>query len=156
MCGIIGFSGGFSSSALRAGLNAIAHRGPDDSGEFFDPAAGVGLGHVRLSIQDLSPLGHQPMVDSNGLVALIFNGEIYNFKELRSELEAAGYRFRGHSDTEVLLALYLTQGESMLQRLNGIFAFAIWDSRTRTLFLARDALGVKPLYSAAAALGAPF
>ena len=156
MCGIIGFSGGFSSSALRAGLNAIAHRGPDDSGEFFDPAAGVGLGHVRLSIQDLSPLGHQPMVDSNGLVELIFNGEIYNFKELRSELEAAGYRFRGHSDTEVLLALYLTQGESMLQRLNGIFAFAIWDSRTRTLLLARDALGVKPLYFAEVARGVAF
>ena len=156
MCGILGFSGEFELAALRAGLAATAHRGPDDSGVFSDAAAGVGLGHVRLSILDLSPLGHQPMLGANGAVALVFNGEIYNFRELRSELEAKGHSFRGHSDTEVLLHLYLAEGEAMLPRLNGIFAFALWDARTRTMLLARDALGVKPLYVADTPQGVAF
>ena len=146
MCGILGFSGRFDRSMLNTVLSAISHRGPDDSGTFFDATEGVGLGHTRLSINDLSPLGHQPMVGDQGNVVLIFNGEIYNFKELRKELEAKGILFSGHSDTEVLLNLYLVEGESMLPKLNGIFAFVIWDHRNKSLFIVRDSLGVKPLY----------
>ena len=127
---------------------AIVHRGPDDEGEFYDAAKGVGLAHRRLSILDLSPTGHQPMISEDGAVVLVFNGEIYNFRELRMELEARGHRFRGHSDTEVLLALYMVKGEDLLPYVNGIFAFALWDARQRTLLLARDGLGVKPLYYA--------
>lgn len=146
MCGILGFSRPFDPAVLRAGLHAIAHRGPDDSGQFFDDQAGVGLGHVRLSIIDLSPLGHQPMDDSVGSLVIVFNGEIYNFRELRAQCESAGYSFRSHSDTEVLLALYQAHGQAMLSLLNGIFAFAIYDRAEQTIFLACDAMGVKPLY----------
>lgn len=156
MCGILGFSGAFEPAALTEGLRAIAHRGPDDSGVFVDAASRVGLGHVRLAIQDLSPLGHQPMLGAEGAVVLVFNGEIYNFRELRTELEARGHRFRGRSDTEVLVNLYLAEGESMLPRLNGIFAFALWDARTQSLLLARDPLGVKPLYVATTPQGVAF
>lgn len=156
MCGILGFLGHIDAAALHAGLRAIAHRGPDDSGVFVDEQARVGLGHVRLSIIDLSPLGHQPMSSSDGQVVLVFNGEIYNYRELRIELEAKGFTFRGHSDTEVLLYLYLAHGEAMLHRLNGIFAFALWDKRNQRLFVARDALGVKPLYYAETAQGIAF
>lgn len=146
MCGIAGYAGRFSADELRDASCLIAHRGPDDSGEYFDSVAGVGLAHRRLSIIDLSPLGAQPMLGADGAVVLVFNGEIYNFRELRDELVARGLTFRGHSDTEVLLALYLAEGTSMLSRLNGIFAFALWDKRDGTLFVARDGLGVKPLY----------
>lgn len=156
MCGILGFSGAFEPAALSAGLRAIAHRGPDDAGVFMDAESGVGLGHVRLAIQDLSPLGHQPMLGADGAVVLVFNGEIYNFRELRAELEARGHSFHGHSDTEVLLNLYLAEGESMLPRLNGIFTFALWDARKQSLLLARDALGVKPLYVATMPDGVAF
>lgn len=156
MCGFVGFLGDGDHTALRAGLAAISHRGPDDSGVFVDAAAGLGLGFARLSIQDLSPMGHQPMVGANGAVVLVFNGEIYNFRELRTELESKGYSFRGHSDTEVLLNLYLAEGEAMLPRLNGIFAFALWDARQQTMLLARDALGVKPLYVATLPQGVAF
>lgn len=156
MCGIVGFSGAFDPLALKQGLNGIAHRGPDDSGLFEDRAHGIGLGHVRLAILDLSPLGHQPMASADGRVVLVFNGEIYNFRELRAELVAKGYGFRGCSDTEVLLNLYLAQGEAMLSRLNGMFAFALWDARDRSLLLARDPLGVKPLYFAATSRGVAF
>ena len=149
MCGLIGYSGVFNTPQLYAGLNAIAHRGPDDSGVFVDSNADIGLGHVRLSILDLSPLGHQPMVSVNAEVVLVFNGEIYNFLDLRLELQAKGFVFKGQSDTEVLLNLYLSDGVAMLSRLNGVFAFAIWDSRSSSLFIARDALGVKPLYYSA-------
>ncbi len=149
MCGILGFSGKCNATALSAGLQAIAHRGPDDFGIFIDAAADIGLGHRRLSIIDLSPFGHQPMVSADGKVVLVFNGEIYNFLELRAELEGRGVVFRGYSDTEVLLNLYLSEGEAMLSHLNGVFAFGIWDSRSHSLFVARDALGVKPLYYAA-------
>lgn len=148
MCGIAGFQGAYDAHLLRQMANAIAHRGPDDFGEWHSPDSGVGLAHRRLSIIDLSPLGHQPMLDASGSVVIVFNGEIYNFRELRAELEKDGYRFRGHSDTEVLIALYLREGEDMLRQLNGIFAFAIWDVRSRKLFLARDGLGVKPFYYA--------
>ncbi len=149
MCGILGFSGKCAPGALSTGLNAIAHRGPDDSGVFVDVAARIGLGHARLSIVDLSSLGHQPMVSADRTVALVFNGEIYNFRELRADLEAQGVSFQGHSDTEVLLKLYLAEGEAMLSRLNGIFAFAVWDSRQQALLISRDAVGVKPIYYAA-------
>ncbi|WP_256091618.1 asparagine synthase (glutamine-hydrolyzing) [Candidatus Thiosymbion oneisti] len=142
--------------ALRRGAALLAHRGPDDSGLHVDKTAGIGLGHTRLSILDLSPHGHQPMLSGDGQVALVFNGEIYNFRELRKELEAKGYDFRGHSDTEVLLNLYLDQGEAMLPRLNGIFAFAMWDRRKGTLLVARDGLGVKPLYYAESPQGFVF
>lgn len=154
MCGILGYSGAFNPAAMHAGLNAIAHRGPDDSGVLS--IDGIGLGHVRLSILDLSPLGHQPMLSGDGKVALIFNGEIYNFRQLRKELEDSGFAFRGHSDTEVLLNLYLHKGEALLPLLNGIFAFAVWDGRTRKLLLARDGLGVKPLYYAQSPNGVAF
>ncbi|MBI1302804.1 MAG: asparagine synthase (glutamine-hydrolyzing) [Phycisphaera sp.] len=156
MCGIIGYSGSFEPSALRAGVAAIAHRGPDDSGVFVDGAAAVGLGHARLSIIDLSPLGHQPMEALGGAVQLVFNGEIYNYRELRKELEAKGHAFRGHSDTEVILHLYLEEGEKMLPRLNGIFTIAIFDARIGATLVARDALGVKPLYYTASPRGVAF
>ena len=156
MCGIIGFSGTFEPAALNAGLRTLRHRGPDDSGLHIDKLAGIGLGHTRLSILDLSPLGHQPMLSADGKVAIVFNGEIYNFHELRQELKAKGYSFRSHSDTEVLLNLYLDQGKAMLTRLNGIFAFALWDGLKNSLLVARDALGVKPLYFARCSQGFSF
>jgi asparagine synthase (glutamine-hydrolysing) len=146
MCGIIGFQGRFDPSALSRGLAAIAHRGPDDSGQYFDAATSTGLGHVRLSILDLSPLGHQPMVDPSGQVVIVFNGEIYNYRELRRELEADGHAFRGSSDTEVLLHMYLRDGLDMVPRLDGMFAFAILDQRSGDLWLVRDAMGIKPIY----------
>ncbi|MEY3025358.1 MAG: hypothetical protein RLZZ238_255, partial [Planctomycetota bacterium] len=121
MCGIIGYSGRFGQDPLQSGMRAICHRGPDDSGAFFHDGAAVGLGHTRLSIIDLSPLGHQPMEALDGAVQIVFNGEIYNYRELRCELEAKGHAFRGHSDTEVILRLYVEEGERMLPRLNGIF-----------------------------------
>jgi asparagine synthase (glutamine-hydrolysing) len=127
---------------------AVAHRGPDDAGIYWNPDKSLGLAHRRLSIIDLSALGHQPMWDTSQQVVMVFNGEIYNYRELRRELLDAGYTFNSHSDTEVLLNLYLQEGEKMLTRLNGIFSFALWDTRTDTLFLARDGLGVKPLYYA--------
>jgi asparagine synthase (glutamine-hydrolysing) len=146
MCGILGFSGSFDTAALHAGLRSIAHRGPDDSGIYTDTAAGIGLGHVRLSILDLSPAGHQPMASADESAVIVFNGEIYNFRELRAQLESEGHSFRSQSDTEVLLALYRARGEGLLPLLNGIFAFAIYDKSDQTLFLACDAMGVKPLY----------
>jgi asparagine synthase (glutamine-hydrolysing) len=146
MCGIAGYWGDFSSNLLPAMNDAIAHRGPDDCGTYLDAEAGIGLAHRRLAIIDLSPEGHQPMWDPARRAALVYNGETYNFRELRSELAAAGTVFRGHSDTEVLLHLYLRDGTKMLERLNGIFAFVIWDAVRRELFVARDGQGVKPLY----------
>ena len=128
------------------------HRGPDDSGVFVGESRDIGLVHTRLSIIDPSPLGHQPMMNENGSIVLVFNGEIYNYRELRAELEASGHTFHGSSDTEVLLHFYLEHRQlghafaDLLQRLNGIFAFAIWDKSRNCLLLARDALGVKPLY----------
>jgi asparagine synthase (glutamine-hydrolysing) len=146
MCGIIGFQGQFEPSALSLGLAAIAHRGPDDCGEYFDSGTSTGLGHVRLSILDLSPLGHQPMVDPSGQVIIVFNGEIYNYRALRRELETDGHAFRGSSDTEVLLHMYLRHGLEMLPRLDGMFAFSVFDRRTGDLWLVRDAMGIKPVY----------
>ena len=146
MCGLIGYSGNFLKGDLTSGLAKIDHRGPDDSGTFFDDINQIGLGHCRLSIQDLSPLGHQPMITEDGLITLVFNGEIYNFKDLREELVEKGYKFKGNSDTEVLLKMYLEMGTKMLLKLNGIFAFAIYDSRSNITFIAKDRFGIKPLY----------
>lgn len=134
---------------MRRSFAAIAHRGPDDSGIFEDSEHRVGFAHARLSILDTSPLGHQPMMTDDGAVVLTYNGEIYNFAALRAKLEAVGVSFRGHSDTEVLLRLYVAEGAAMLPLLNGIFAFAIWDARIGAMLIARDALGVKPLYYSA-------
>ena len=153
MCGIAGFLGSFSQNLLSDMIGTIAHRGPDDEGIYFNKEQGVGLAHRRLSIIDLSPAGHQPMWDVHKRAVIVFNGEIYNYRELRSELTRAGSQFRSHSDTEVLLNLYLRDGEAMLSHLNRIFALAIWDVEKKLLLLARDGLGVKPLYYAETARG---
>lgn len=143
MCGIVG---GLSSSrlALERAVGSIHHRGPDDSGIWREGTAQ--LGFARLSIIDLSAAGHQPMHSPDGRYVVVFNGEIYNFPSLRENLEAAGERFVGHSDTEVLLRLFLRDGlERCLQQLRGMFAFAVWDRHEQRLSLARDRIGVKPL-----------
>jgi len=146
MCGIVGYIGSFAPELLAQANRLQSHRGPDAEGTWVASQSCVGLGHTRLSIIDLTPMGAQPMQAQEGSVVLVFNGEIYNFRELRAELESNGHRFRGHSDSEVMLQLYVAEGEDMLRRLNGIFALAIWDQRKRSLLIARDALGVKPLY----------
>ncbi len=120
------------------------HRGPDDAGLHVDGP--VGLGHRRLSIVDLSPAGHQPMSNEDGSIWLVFNGEIYNYVELTSALRSRGHTFRSATDSEVILHLYEDQGPRCLHSLNGMFAFVLWDSRRRTMFAARDRIGIKPLY----------
>lgn len=145
MCGVVGavLAPG-ARIDLEGGIARLKHRGPDDSGIWREGQAE--LGFVRLSIIDLSALGHQPMISPDGRYVIVFNGEIYNFAELREQLEQAGERFRGHSDTEVLLRIFAREGlESCLKKLRGMFAFAVWDRQERTLSLARDRLGVKPL-----------
>lgn len=150
MCGIAGvvqLNGAPSSPALlQAMTDAIAHRGPDGEGHWIE--GGVALGHRRLAIIDLSPLAHQPMVSVEHRYVLTYNGEIYNYRELRRELEAAGHWFRSQSDSEVLLAALAQWGTDALLRLNGMFAFALWDRKERRLLLARDRYGIKPLYVA--------
>lgn len=151
MCGITGFWGGACPTAAIAESMAcrIEYRGPDDAGVWFDVSAGLALAHRRLSIIDLSPAGHQPMLSPCKRYVMAFNGEIYNHQDLRVELEAEGHgiNWRGHSDTETLLAVLRHWGVmGGLQRLNGMFAFALWDAQERTLFLARDRMGEKPLY----------
>ncbi|HBO70208.1 MAG TPA: asparagine synthase (glutamine-hydrolyzing) [Deltaproteobacteria bacterium] len=148
MCGIYGkvrFDGRHAD-VLEAeqACTALRHRGPDDHGVY--QKGGTCLGHARLSIIDLSPLGHQPMTNEDGSLWIVFNGEIYNFMELRLGLEAKGHRFRSRTDTEVVLHLYEELGAGCVDRLRGMFAFAIWDEKTRGLFLARDRVGKKPLY----------
>jgi asparagine synthase (glutamine-hydrolysing) len=150
MCGICGWSlapgAGVSGAALERMSADLRHRGPDDQGVWEDPAAGVALAHRRLAIIDLTGAGHQPMAAEDGSAVLAFNGEIYNFLELRAELEALGHRFRGRSDTEVLLHAFRAWGIGCCERLRGMFAFAAWSRADATLYLARDPLGMKPLY----------
>ena len=150
MCGIAGyFSTQLSSeeTCIRRMIKTLDHRGPDDSGVWLNPGAGIALGHARLSILDLSSLGHQPMRSSCGRYVISFNGEIYNFKTLRKEVEAYGATFRGRSDTEVMLACFAQWGvKEATQRFNGMFAYALWDQHERVLYLGRDRLGQKPLY----------
>lgn len=146
MCGIAGFVGAGDGAALRRMTDRLAHRGPDAEGFIEKPDAGVFLGHRRLSIIDLAG-GAQPMFTADGLTAIVFNGEIYNHAGLRRELQAKGHAFAtDHSDTEVLLYAWREWGPAMLDRLNGMWAFAILDAPTRSLFLARDRFGKKPLY----------
>lgn len=148
MCGIAGFTRFHhqtgDAETLKSMGNAIYHRGPDAGGEYLDE--GIGLCHRRLSIIDLSAAGTQPMHSSDNNLAIVFNGEIYNFQDLRDELSSQGHTFNTKTDTEVLLALYQRDGASMVNHINGMFAFAIWDKTQQTLFIARDRLGKKPLY----------
>ena len=146
MCGIAGLMHCGDAAALRAMADVMAHRGPDSWGTKWFPAANGGLAHRRLSILDLSPAGHQPMSNEDETLWITFNGEIYNFQEIREELETHGYRFRSRSDTEVLLNAYRHWGEECLEKLNGMFAFAIYDCRRDELFAARDRFGIKPFY----------
>lgn len=150
MCGIAGWSVGSQGvldvSHLAAMGNAISHRGIDDYGEHWDPVSGVAIAHRRLSIIDLSDASHQPMVDASRGVVLAYNGELYNFRELRRELLARGHAFRSAGDTEVVLRSYIEWGNACFERFAGMFALAIWDRPQATLHLARDATGMKPLY----------
>lgn len=152
MCGIVGvLESGRTGSYLKAVITSMAevlrHRGPDDQGTWVDEKAGVGVGHCRLTVLDQTPEGRQPMVSESGRYRIVHNGEIYNFQSLRSELHSHGYCFRSRSDTEVILAALEKWGiDDALPRLNGMFAFAIWDNVEKTLYLARDRMGEKPLY----------
>src|ERR1051326_5864036 len=146
MCGICGIIGFANTASVERMTASLAYRGPDDRGiELFDGGQAA-LGHTRLSILDLSTLGHQPMTDDEGRLWITYNGEIYNYRELRDELSSKGYRFRSGTDTEVILYSYKQWGAECLERLNGMFAFAIWDNKTKQLFAARDRLGIKPFY----------
>ncbi|MEO6726311.1 MAG: asparagine synthase (glutamine-hydrolyzing) [Blastocatellia bacterium] len=145
MCGISGiFGSNYSPARLEAMIASQHHRGPDACDSYLSPAGFAGIGHNRLSIIDLSPAGRQPMSNHDGSLQIVFNGEIYNYLELRAEL--GDYPYRSQSDTEVLLAAYEKWGEACLDRLVGMFAFLLWDERSQTLFAARDRFGVKPLY----------
>ena len=150
MCGIVGFRSIRHFQELQEFLpEAVAkltHRGPDDSGLFFDERYGIGVGHRRLSIIDLSEAGRQPMSSDDGTVHIVYNGEVYNFREIRETLEKSGHGFKSSTDTEVILKSYLEWGIECLQEFIGMFSLAIWDSRDQCLYLARDRLGIKPLF----------
>src|SRR5262249_51402487 len=154
MCGIAGIfaygpaTGGVDRSELHRIRDQMAARGPDGSGGWISPDAPVGFGHRRLAIIDPTERGAQPMQSADGRLVVIFNGAIYNYRALRSELEALGYAFRTQSDTEVLIHLYAARGAAMVNDLRGMFAFALWDAGRRGLLLARDPSGIKPLYYA--------
>lgn len=149
MCGIVGqafLEGRCTPEILRAMRERLTHRGPDDAGEWYSPDFRVGLAHRRLAIIDLSPRGRQPMCDGPGKLVIVFNGEIYNFLDLRERLEKMGHSFRSMSDTEVILEAYRAWGTDCLKELNGMFAFCLYDDERRIFFLARDRAGEKPLY----------
>lgn len=155
MCGISGWFDVDGTRPADRGLvkamaDAIAHRGPDGEGFYFEP--GLALAHRRLAIIDLDT-GAQPMFTEGGRVAIVFNGEIYNYRDLRRELEQKGHPFRTHSDTEVILRAWIEWGETCVERLHGMFALALWDQKSQVLFLARDRLGEKPLHYAMLADG---
>src|ERR671933_568803 len=148
MCGIAGvlyFDGTAAQpEILKPMTDVIAHRGPDGEGIYTSGA--VGLGHRRLAILDLSPAGKQPMSNEDGTIWVTFNGEIYNFGEIRQELSDRGHKFRSQTDTEVIVHAYEEWGTDCLKRFNGMFAFGLWDEKKRCLWLVRDRLGVKPLF----------
>src|SRR5579864_821716 len=154
MCGFAGLidreeqrTGAELAHRAQKMASVLIHRGPDDEGVWSDAGAGIALGHRRLSIIDLSPRGRQPMISHSGRYVIAYNGEIYNFRELRAELESRGVQFRSESDTEVILAACEAWGAAeSLPRFNGMFAFALWDRQERTVLLARDRFGEKPLY----------
>ena len=153
MCGIAGVIDTTPETRIGAMLRTIEHRGRDDEGVWTSQVVNDGgqrvcFGHRRLSIIDTSSAGHQPMLSHDGRFVVILNGEIYNYRELRTELTAEGHQFRTNTDTEVLLTAWAEWGERSLDRLNGMFAFALWDDRERALFLVRDRVGIKPLYYA--------
>ena len=154
MCGLNGIFAYHSAAGmpteieLLATRDAMRSRGPDGAGKWWSADRRCGLAHRRLTILDLSDRASQPMISEDGGLVVVFNGEIYNYPELRAELEAGGVRFRTTSDTEALLHLYARDGIEMVHRLRGMFAFAIWDQQRRGLFLARDPYGIKPLYTA--------
>ena len=150
MCGISGLfdplgTRRFAPALVQRINNIQAHRGPDEDGVYLEP--GLALGHRRLSVIDLAT-GQQPLFDAEGTVGIVFNGEIYNYRALMAELQALGYPFKTRSDTEVIVHAWQAWGAACVQRLRGMFAFALWDSRQQTLFLARDRMGVKPLHYA--------
>jgi len=149
MCGIVGVLGfngeKVSPELLQRMVGSLRHRGPDSSGVYSSDTSGVGLAHARLSIIDLSG-GQQPMANSDGSLWVTFNGEIFNYIELRDELVEAGHRFKTRSDTEVILHMYEEKGEDCVRYFNGQWAFAIWDAKRRRLFLSRDRVGVRPLF----------
>ena len=149
MCGIVGICGNEpiqDEELLVSMRDTLCHRGPDDAGFWKSPDNAIVLGHRRLSIIDLSPAGHQPMTDPQGCYTIVFNGEIYNFRELRDELASLGHSFRTQSDTEVILEAYRRWGERCVERFNGMFAFALYDADRDILFAARDRAGEKPLF----------
>jgi asparagine synthase (glutamine-hydrolysing) len=148
MCGIAGFSGFKDPALLNCMSEVMRHRGPDDKGTWANAEFAVGLAHRRLSIIDVDARGQQPMWDASSRIVIAFNGEIYNYRDLRRDLVADGYVFRTETDTEVIINLWLQRGRAALGLLEGMFAFALWDSRNRTMTLARDPFGVKPLYVA--------
>src|SRR3989338_470521 len=155
MCGIAGLIGAGALEPLQDAVGrmvrAQAHRGPDDEGlaAFTGPSdARTVLGSRRLSILDLSPAGHQPMSNEDGTVWVVHPGELYHFPALRERLESQGHRFRSHTDTEVIVHAYEAYGEHCVEHFRGMFAFAVWDCKRQQLFLARDRVGVKPLYFA--------
>ena len=146
MCGLAGFAGAGGRGDLEAMARLVAHRGPDGEGFFLDRETRVFLGHRRLAIVDIAG-GAQPMASPDGQIVVVYNGEIYNHRELRSALIAKGHVFRtDHSDTEVLIHGWREWGTGLPEKLNGMFAFAIWDRAAGTIFLARDRFGEKPLY----------
>jgi len=146
MCGILGIKGSIDKTRLEEMRDTMPYRGPDSEGLWFDDKEKIGLAHLRLSILDPTPAGHQPREEASNNCVISYNGEVYNYLEIRAELETKGYSFETNSDTEVVLKAYIEYGHDCLQHFNGMFAIAIWDGNKKELFLARDRLGIKPLY----------